>query len=668
MPNRLAQQTSPYLLQHAENPVDWYPWGAEALERARETDRPILLSIGYSACHWCHVMERESFEDAATANYMNEHFVCIKVDREERPDVDGLYMEAVQSMTGQGGWPLTAFLDTAAVPFYGGTYFPPDPRHGLPSFMMLMEAIVESWTTGRDRLAAATQGIREQLGATARIEPALDLPSPALLDAAVERLVSLADTTNGGIGGGAPKFPPTCALEFLLAQGEREVVRTTLDAMMCGGIHDQIGGGFARYSVDQVWLVPHFEKMLYDNALLARAYLHGWQASGQERWRDVCVSTLDWILAEMRGPEGGFYSALDADSEGVEGRFYVWDEDELRSALQSAGLAAETDALLRYWGVSPAGNFEGRNILHRPGGPDAVAPPGLEAARIALYELRSKRVWPGLDDKRICSWNALAIAALAEAGAALDRPEYVAAAKTGAQFILDRMRDGGGRLKRAWKDDQAPIDAFLEDYSYTLDALLVLYEATFEERWYVAAHDLAGQLVGRFSDPENGGFFTTADGAEALIARRKDIDDHPIPSGNSMAAYALLRLSAITGEAAWSAAAESVLRLYAPIAEGHPHAVGHLLRAISFCLSPTRELALVAPADGFGLDELAAEARTGLRPNLVVAGGTEGSRQPPLLDGRTAIDGKPAAYVCEQFACKAPVTTRSELAALLAEG
>ena len=456
MANKLAEESSPYLLQHAENPVDWHPWGPEALARARDEDRPILLSIGYSSCHWCHVMERESFEDEATAAYMNEHFVCIKVDREERPDVDAIYMEAVQAMTGHGGWPLTAFLDTETSPFYCGTYYPPEPRHGMPSFRMVMEAVVASWEGKRAEIAQQAGGIRERLAATGQIEPMDGSLSPALLEEAERLLVSNADPMNGGFGG-APKFPPASAIEFLLARGERGVAGHALDGMLAGGIFDQVGGGFARYSVDANWLVPHFEKMLYDNALLARAYLHGFQAQGHERWRVCCERTLEWMLREMRGPEGGFYSALDADSEGVEGRFYVWSEDELREVLGGAGLGGEADELVAYWGVSAEGNFEGQNILHLAGGARAPAPPTLEAAQTALYDHRAKRVWPGLDDKRITSWNALAIAALADAGAVLDRPDFTAAARTGAEFLWEKLRDKQGRLLRTWKDGEAKI-------------------------------------------------------------------------------------------------------------------------------------------------------------------------------------------------------------------
>ncbi len=665
MANRLAQETSPYLLQHKDNPVDWLPWGPEALERAREEDRPILLSIGYSSCHWCHVMERESFEDTETAAYMNEHFLPVKVDREERPDVDALYMEAVQGMTGHGGWPLTAFCDPEGVPFYGGTYYPPEPRHGMPSFRMVMEAVVESWSTQRERIRASTERIREQLGALGQIEPTREAITVELLEAAERELRMAADMRHGGFGG-APKFPPASALEFLLARGDHEVATKTLDAMACGGICDQLGGGFARYSVDAVWLVPHFEKMLYDNALLARAYLHGYQALGHERWRDACERTLDWALREMRGPEGGFYSAFDADSEGEEGLFYVWSSGELAAALEAAGLHQETPAILSYWGVSEEGNFEGRNILHVPGGAEAPVPPGLEEARAALYDLRSDRVWPGLDDKRILSWNALMIAALAEAGAVFGRPDYLDAASRCAEFIWTRMRTEDGRLLRTWKEGEARLNAYLEDHAYLIDALTVLYESTFDPRWFVAARETADAMVARFADSERGGFFTTSHDHEELVARRKDADDHPIPSGNSAAAYALLRLGALTGDHSYERRATSVFELLARVAARHPQAVAHLLRALDFHLAAVREVALIS-ADGSGLDELAAVVRSKLRPHLVLAGGATGSSEPELLADRTPLDGHAAAYVCERFACGLPVSTPEALSTVLDE-
>jgi uncharacterized protein YyaL (SSP411 family) len=655
MPNRLAQETSPYLLQHRDNPVDWYPWGPEALERAREEDRPILLSVGYSACHWCHVMERESFEDPQTAGYMNEHFVNVKVDREERPDVDAIYMEAVQSMTGQGGWPMTVFLDPDGVPFYGGTYFPPDEGRGMPSFRMVMEAIVDAFERKREEIRERAGATRERLGAIGAVEPDPDVPDSSELDAAVARLVAAADREHGGFGG-APKFPPASALELLLARGETKVVEETLDAMLAGGIYDQIGGGFARYSVDPVWLVPHFEKMLYDNALLAGAYLHGWQALGHERYRRVCEQTLDWMLREMRGPEGGFYSALDADSEGEEGRFYVWTPEQIREVLGD-----RADAVIEFYGVSEGGNFEGASILHLAAGADAEPPPGLDEARRELYEARSRRVWPGLDDKRLASWNALAISALAEAGAVLGREDYLGAAVACADFVLNSMRTDDGRLLRTYKDGDARLNAYLEDHAFLLEALLTLYESSFEPRRFVQARDLAETMIARFGDPERGGFYSTAGDHEELIARRKEIGDHPIPSGNSSAALGLLRLAALTGEHAYERQADGVFALFAKPAVGHPETFAHLLRALDFKLSPTRELALV----GDDLSELLAVVRSELRPHLVMAGGPDGTEEPPLMRGRTAVDGRPTAYVCENFACRAPVTDPAQLRALI---
>jgi len=669
MPNRLAQETSPYLLQHRDNPVDWYPWGPEALARARELDRPILLSVGYSACHWCHVMERESFEDEATAAYMNERFVCVKVDREERPDVDALYMEAVQAISGQGGWPMTVFCDPDGVPFYGGTYFPPDESRGMPSFRMVMEAVLDAFENRREELRERAPETRRRLGAIGAVEPAGERPGAELLDGAVATLREGADMERGGFGG-APKFPPASTLELLLARGERAPVERTLDAMMAGGIYDQLGGGFARYSVDASWLVPHFEKMLYDNAQLATAYLHGWQALGHERYRRVVEETLDWALREMRGPEGGFYSALDADSEGEEGRFYTWTPAEL-SAVLGAERAAEVGA--RY-GVSEAGNFEGRNILHLAGGAAAAEPEGLAEARRKLYEARAQRVWPGLDDKRLAAWNALMLGALAEAGAVLERDDYLDAARQCADFVLDRMRADAfaesdamrneqrtRHLLRTYKDGEARLNAYLEDHAFLLEALLTLYEATLEPRWFEQARALAETTIERFGDAERGGFFSTSSDHEELIARRKEIGDHPIPSGNSAAALGLLRLEALTGERRYGEWAAGVLRLFAKAAPRRPDAFAHLLRALDFDLAPVKEVALV----GDDLAELAATVRSEHRPHLVLAGGPEGADAPPLLQERSAVEGKPTAYVCEHFACQAPTTDPGALASLL---
>jgi len=665
MTNRLARETSPYLLQHRDNPVDWYPWGEEALARAREQDRPILLSVGYSACHWCHVMERESFEDPATAAYMNEHFVNVKVDREERPDVDALYMAAVQAISGQGGWPMTVFLDSEGVPFYGGTYFPPDEGRGMPSFRMVMEAVVDAYRGKREEIRERAPQMRSRLAAIGQAAPG-EAPEAAILEQAVAHLRQAADMERGGFGG-APKFPPPSALELLLARGEPEVVETTLDAMLCGGIYDQVGGGFARYSVDAAWLVPHFEKMLYDNALLARAYLHGWQTFGRERYRRICEETLDWALREMRGPEGGFYSALDADSEGEEGRFYVWTPEEIRDVLENPPADCiefppqQVGNLMRFYGVTERGNFEGRNVLHLAGGAEAPEPEGLAQARRALYEARSKRVWPGLDDKRLTAWNALMIAALAEAGAVLEREDYLDAARACAGFVLAELRDEGGKLLRTYKDGRARLNAYLEDHAFLLEALLALYEATFEPRWFEQALTLAEEMVSRFGDPERGGFFSTSDDHEALVARRKEIGDHPIPSGNSSAAMGLLRLAALTGKRRYEEQAESVLRLLARPAAQHPEAFAHLLRAIDFHLSPTKEVALI----GDDVASLAHTVRTEHRPHLVLAAGPECTSIPPLLQDRTTVDGHPAAYVCEHFTCQAPVTDPEALNALL---
>ncbi len=655
MPNRLAQETSPYLLQHRDNPVDWYPWGSEALTRAGEEDRPILLSVGYSACHWCHVMERESFEDSETAAYMNEHFVCVKVDREERPDLDAIYMEAVQAISGHGGWPMTVFLDPDGVPFYGGTYFPPEEGRGMPSFRMVMEAVVDAFATKRDELGERAPQMRERLQAIGTVEPDPDSPDDRLLEQAVEGLLAAADPRRGGFGG-APKFPPASALELLLARSATEPVERTLDAMLAGGIYDQLGGGFSRYSVDAAWLVPHFEKMLYDNALLAGAYLHGWQALGHERYRRACEETLDWMLREMRGPEGGFHSALDADSEGEEGRFYVWTQAEMREVLGSAA-----DLILDFYGVTEQGNFEGRNVLSIPEGVNAPQPEGLAEAREALLEARARRARPGLDDKRLASWNALAISALAEAGAVLGRDDYLVAARSCAEFVLTSMRDPDGRLLRTYRDGGARLNAYLEDHAFGLEALLTLYESTFEQRWFVAAQTLADTMIERFGDPRRGGFFSTSDDHEELIARRKEIGDHPIPSGNSSAAFGLLRLSALTGDRAYAQQAESVFRLFAKPAAQHPESFAHLLRALDFHLSPTKEVALI----GDDPAPLAKVVRSAYRPHLALAGGPENTATPALLEGRLTVDGQPTAYVCEHFACRAPVTDPRALSALL---
>jgi uncharacterized protein len=666
MANALAGETSPYLLQHKDNPVEWLPWGDEAQRLAAERDVPVLLSVGYSACHWCHVMERESFEDPATAAYMNEHFVPVKVDREERPDVDAIYMEAVQGMTGHGGWPMTVFLDPEGVPFYGGTYFPPEPRSGMPSFRMVMEAVIDAWRERREEIEERAGRTAEHLGAIALLDPAAGEIGPELVAGAVESLRGQADHQNGGFGS-APKFPPSAALDLLLARGERRITERTLDAMAAGGIYDQLGGGFARYSVDAVWLVPHFEKMLYDNALLARAYLHGWQELGHERYRRVCTETLEWALREMRGPEGGFHSALDADSEGEEGRYYVWSHAEASEVLADAGLGERAAAILDHLGISERGNFDGSNVLHRRDGAAAPDPDGLAEALAALRGRRESRVRPALDDKRLTAWNALMVSALAEAGATLGREDFLAAADQCADFLLRTMRDEQGRLLRSFNRDRAHLNAYLEDHAYLIEALLALYQARFEPARLRAAEELAETMIARFSDRERGGFFTTSEDHEKLVARRKDIDDHPTPSGNSSAACGLLQLAALTGRADLEQQALGVLRILRGPAERHPQALAYLLLAADLYASPRSELALVAPSET-GLEavrDLAAAARRRFRPRTVTAAGEEGAAYPELLAGRSALDGHAAAYVCERFACRAPLVDPAELAAAL---
>jgi uncharacterized protein len=658
MPNRLAGETSPYLLQHKDNPVDWYPWGEEALSRARREDRPLLVSIGYSACHWCHVMAHESFEDPSIAAVMNERFVNVKVDREERPDVDAICMEAVQAMTGHGGWPLNAFLTPEGVPFYAGTYFPPEPRHGLPSWRMALDGVAVAWSERREQIREQGPRMVEALGATARLEPSSEPIRDDLVREAVAALHGSFDPVNGGFGS-APKFPPASVIELLLARGEREMSLSTLEAMARGGIYDQVGGGFARYAVDATWTVPHFEKMLYDNALLARAYLHGWQVTGsrEERFRRVCSETLDWALRELRGPEGGFCSSLDADSEGVEGKFYVWTVDELREALGPGDLA---DDAIAYFGATERGNFEGHANVLEARGPEP-APEALAEIRRRLLDARAHRVRPGLDDKRLTSWNALMISALAEAGAVLGRDDYLEAAVECAAFVLRDLRDADGRLLRTWRDGRARLPAYLEDHAFLLEALIGLYEATGDPQWFAESVSLAEILIERFADPERGGFFTTAIDQEQLAARRKDLEDSPIPSGNSAAAFGLLRLALLTGDGRYERHALGVLRLLFPLAIRHPQAFGHLLQAADFYLAPVKEVAIVGPA--LEAEALLQVVRGSYRPHLVLASGPGDGV--PLLEGREPVDGHAAAYVCEHFVCRAPVTSTEELAQAL---
>jgi uncharacterized protein YyaL (SSP411 family) len=610
MANALAAETSPYLRQHAHNPVAWLPWGEEALARARREQRPLLVSIGYSSCHWCHVMERESFEDPRTAALMNEGFVCVKVDREERPDVDALYMEAVQAMTGHGGWPLNVFLTPEQVPFYGGTYFPPEPRPGMPSWAQVLNAISEHWAENRDEIRRDAEQLRRRLAGAALLSPSAQPIDARELDAAVRRLRESFDQRNGGFGA-APKFPQASVIEFLLLRGDREMAPLTLRAMAAGGIHDHVGGGFARYSVDATWTVPHFEKMLYDNALLARAYLHGWRATGDGRLLEVCLDTLEWALREMRGPEGGFYSALDADSEGVEGRFYVWTVAQLRDAL-----TADAGAAIQWLSASEEGNFSdphhpqrGLNVLRERWPPaDGARPDPQTRGRITarLLEVRASRTPPGLDDKRLTGWNALMIAALADAATELardpaplspppDAGRLLDAARSCERFVARELRGPGGRLLRTYSQGEAKIDAYLEDHALLLEALIALFEATCDEDYLTRGQHLADEMIERFADPDRGGFFATASDSEQLITRRKDLEDTPLPSGSSSAAMGLLRLAQLTGERGYERQAVSVLRLVHEIAPRHPSAFGHLLGALHWYSAPVRPIACQVP-------------------------------------------------------------------------
>ncbi len=663
--NRLAQETSPYLLQHADNPVDWYPWGDEAFERAKTEDKPILLSVGSAACHWCHVMEHESFEDAETARLMNERFVCVKVDREERPDVDGLYMDAVVAMTGHGGWPMTVFLTPEGKPFWGGTYFPPEPRLNMPSFRQVLTALAELWQDRRGDVGDQAERLTDAIRQAGERAPSSEPLTTALLTNAVSALRGHFDRNHGGFGG-APKFPPASTLEFLLrmhhGRGSHDALamtRLTLDRMAAGGMYDHLGGGFHRYSVDAVWLVPHFEKMLYDNALLASAYLHAAVVTGDDDYRRVVCETLDYLVRDMRLPEGGFASAQDADTQGVEGLTYVWTPEEIRAVLD----ADEAEAVIRRYGVTDEGNFEGRSIPHLA---DETVAVSAEARRRLLGE-RMRREQPLRDDKALAAWNGLALAAFAEAGRRLDRPDYVEVARSLADFLLTTLSDERRRLLRTYRAGVAKIDAYLEDYANVANGLLELYVATGELRWLEESRRLAALAVELFADEVRGGFFVTAADGDELVARRKELDDNPTPSGNSMLAFVLLRLARLYGDAEFERRAVGVFRLARPMVERAPAAVGQLLCALDLHFSPSREVALVGPPDDPATEDLRRAALSGFEPNTVFAFAS-GADDPaaarvPLLTGKDVVDGRPAAYVCENFACRAPVTDAAELVA-----
>jgi uncharacterized protein len=648
--NRLADETSPYLRQHADNPVDWFAWGPDAFATAAERDVPVLLSVGYSACHWCHVMAHECFEHDDVAAVMNESFVCVKVDREERPDVDAVYMEAVQRLTGQGGWPMTVFLAPDGQPFYGGTYFP------RPTFLQLMRAVADAWRDRRAELLQQAGSLTDAIGEASRVVAA-DLPPGAeALEAALARLTQSYDVDWGGFGR-APKFPQTMNLELVLSvsqgrPGEAlDLVVSSLDAMASGGIYDHLGGGFARYSVDDHWLVPHFEKMLYDQALLARLALHVWQVTGEARHRQVLDETIAYVLRDLRHPLGGFYSAEDADSEGHEGRFYVWTPTQLRDVLGD-DLAAEAMA---WWGVTEDGNFEGANILHRPTRGDLVRPPAVDEARRLLFAAREQRVRPGLDDKVLTEWNGLFLTTLAEAAAATGDATWLAAAVVNGEFLLAELRRPDGRWLRSWQHDGGARHlALAADHAALVEAFVALAEATGQARWVAAATETADSMLDLFWDPDQGGVFTTAEDGERLVVRQKDLLDGATPSANSMTAKGLYRLAALTGEPRFAHHADRVLQLVAAFVAQAPTAFGHLLGAVGLRLAGVTEVAVVGERP-----DLVRVVHERYLPNAVLAWGEPYAS--PLWEGRR--DGW--AYVCRDYVCQAPTDDATSLDVLL---
>ena len=663
MANRLATETSPYLLQHAHNPVAWWPWGERALAEARETNRPILLSIGYAACHWCHVMERESFEDEATAALMNEHFVCIKVDREERPDLDAIYMQATQAMTGHGGWPMTVFLTPQGEPFYAGTYFPPEDRHGMPSFRRVLQGVADAWENKQASVTKTTASMRELYAASTERTRVTGTLDAALLSRAVSALVQQYEPRFGGFGG-APKFPPTMALDFLLRQWARtgeaaalDMVTHTFRCMSRGGIYDQVGGGFARYSVDGEWLVPHFEKMLYDNALLVRLGAHLWQATRDREFRRVTEETIGWLAREMTSREGGFYSSLDADSEGHEGRYYVWDAGELDTLL-----GEDAPLVKAYWGVTPAGNFEGRNILFVPRDAADVAAEhqvtepelrtALDRATRILYDARERRVRPARDEKILAGWNGLMLRGLAEAARAFGQAELRALAVRNGEFLF-RELVRGDHVLRSYKDGVAKIPGFLEDYAAVALGAYALYQLTFDRKWLERARRLADAIMSRFWDESAQAFFDTSDDAEPLVTRPRDVTDNAVPSGSSMAAELLLLMGDLYANGDYTARATYVLETIAEPMARYPTAFGHALGAADIAVRGAVEVAIGGdPGDGaFGA--LVREVANRYLPSLVLAGGEgDAALGITLLEGRGGVE--PVAYVCRAYACDVP--------------
>ncbi len=658
MPNRLIRETSPYLRQHAENPVDWYPWGEEALEKARREEKPIFLSIGYAACHWCHVMAHESFEDPETAALLNEHFVPVKVDREERPDLDAIYIQAVQMLTGSAGWPLSVFLTPDGRPFFGGTYFPPVPRYGMPAFRDVLRAVAEAWRERRAEILEGSAQIARAIHRQMAAQPAQGELTPATLEEAVRRLQAEFDPVHGGWGG-APRFPQPMILEFLLRRhvaGDPRalpMVTRTLEAMARSGLYDQLGGGFHRYSVDDRWLVPHFEKMLYDNALLARVYLHAHQVTGDPLLRAVAGETLDFILRELANPAGGFYATLDADSEGEEGKFYLWTTEEVRAAL-----GADADRFFALYGVTPAGNFEGKNILTFGG----TWEERVETADLRrLWEVRERRVRPARDEKVLTSWNGLALAALADGARILGREDYRAAAEKNARFLLEHLRRPDGRLWHVWAGGQARIAGFLDDYTHLADGLLALYEATFDPRWYRAAADLAEGIQAHFAAPV--GFYDTADDHESLVVRPRNLQDNAVPSGNAVAAFLLLRLAALSARPDLADRARESLKEVQPLLARYPLAFGQWLIALDFALADPWEVAVVGDLEAADTRALLA-VLSGYRPHRVVAAGPPGTPV-PLLAGRPMLSGRATAYPCRGGVCREPITDPERLGLLL---
>ena len=676
--NRLIHETSPYLRQHAHNPVDWYPWSDEALTKARTEDKPIFLSIGYSACHWCHRMEAESFEDPVTAAIMNEHFVSIKVDREERPDLDAIYMDAVVSMTNAGGWPMSVFLTPDGQPFYGGTYYPPQPRYGMPSFQQVLQSVADAYRNRRQEVLGQAARLTKALQRTAYLTAQGGELGTELLDEAVQALDEYFDRDDGGFGS-QPKFPQPMTLDFLMADYQRTrsldtlyMAELTLEKMAKGGLYDQLGGGFHRYSTDAVWLVPHFEKMLYDNSQLLRTYLHAWQITNQPLYRRIVDETIDYVLREMTAPTGGFYSTQDADSEGEEGKFFVWTPQEITATLG----AQETAIFAAYYNISPRGNFEGHNILSVTRSAAQVAeqfrlaPAEVERVvaqgRHKLFAVRETRVKPARDEKILTEWNGLMIHALAECGVVTGRADALGAAIKAADFILTNMSQPDGKLYRSHKDGQARFNAYLEDYAAFVRALLSLYESTFELRWLAEASRLTQIIFAQFHDPTNGGFFQTGLDHEQLVVRRKDFIDNATPSGNALAAEALLRLSVLVGNDEYRREASRIVLIMQAMMTRQPTGFGRLLGVVASLLAPSQEVAIVGDPTEPATQALYQEVRKRYLPHTILA-----SKRPeeesmlPLLAGRTLVDGKAAAYVCEHYTCQLPVTDAAALGKLL---